>query len=293
MSVDKQEKSYESHLHDLLKKMMYAGIKDLDARSNKLSTRTPMLHEHYDNFIKAKTDESKSAHLEGLFTISTAAKQHLVALLRAVGREIEPCDIPNEADLPTIIKTLYEEHNALSILAKFFEFPAQQLGKTILSFTDETNWLHTQIIGLLPGMKTKLRLIATITEAFDRSLRALAWWLSSAVWFRVEKVVTSEMLLFALYQCNMDLDVLQGIEENVRVVVKKPRAIKKSTVAAAVVSANESVSSNTPTGESASSHAPADVPSTPSSAEAVPGSESANELDKATAAAIADALQQL
>jgi hypothetical protein len=242
------EKSYENHLSNYVRVLIYAGIKDLDDESNILTKFCKLVNETYENVILPKDDPKKVDHPEARFTISSPARQHLALLFSAIKREIGSCDLPNDTNIDGVIAALEDRFDSESVLAKFLKFRFGMPGKTLREYVDPTGWVHSQVVGMLQSdkdsevtarFKGKHHLVATISSAFDEALRALSWWLSTTIWMGVERVISSELFLFALRQSNVSLDVLQGFKENVRVVVKKVRA-KIATSATAVLVAEAS-----------------------------------------------------
>lgn len=232
----KASKAQETHLGTLLNQFMYAVIKDHNNESDRLDPCKSMLYQTYDNLIRAKDDPNKAEGTENRFSIQTEVKQHLAYILRSV-TELSRVALADDAKIADIIQALLDEFQDDSIAAPFLQFGvtySSHFRDTLKNSVDETNWIQAQVIGMLPILKTKLHLVAEITTAIDKSVRAIAWVLGRGVWFGAEKSVSSEMFIYTLSLPSpvmYSLNTLDSISKEIR--PKAARAVKAKTSKAA------------------------------------------------------------
>jgi hypothetical protein len=239
--ISKAAKAQESHLGNLLNQFMYAVIKDHNGESDRLDPFKSMLYQTYDNLMRKKDDPNKADGTENRFSIQTEVKQHLAYILRSCGAEISRVTLAEGTKVEDIISALIEEFQDDSIVAPFLQFGvaySAYFRETLKNSTDDTNWIQAQIIGMMPALKTKLHLVAEITTAVDKSLRAIAWLLGRSVWFGAEKSVSSEMFIYTLAMptSNMySLNTLDSISKEVRPKAPRTKGAKKAVAGAVAV----------------------------------------------------------
>lgn len=249
----------------LLTQFGYAVIKDHNETSDRLDPCKSALYQTYDNLMRKKDDPHKKDGVENRFSIQSEVKQHLAYILRSVGAEISKLELTEDAKTQGIINDLSELYLDDSVAAPFLQLGITyyaQCGKTAKGTVDETNWIQNQIIGMLPGLKTKLHLVAEITTAFDHALRVCAWFMGRSVWFGAEKSISSEVFINILSMptlCTYSLNTLDLISKEVR--PKEARKVKAKEVAAAS-SVDTTSTTDTTAVVTPNSHTAAVVPST-------------------------------
>jgi hypothetical protein len=244
--TEKLVKAQETHLGNLLTQYMYAVIDDHNNTSDRLDKYKSALYQTYVNLMRKKDDPDKIEGAEGRFSVQIEVKQHLAYIFRSVCVEISKVEIAKDSNTLAIIKALTDEFQDDSIAAPYLQLGvsfAHVFGSTLKNSTDESNWIHAQTIGMLPGLKTNLHLVAEIATAVDLSLRAVAWFLGRGVWFGAEKSISSEVFVCAVAQptpCMFSLNILDTLSKEVRA---KPPRVKapKSKEGSATVQDNIAV----------------------------------------------------
>lgn len=232
--TEKAAKAQETHLGNLLNQYIYAAIKDHNAASDRLDKYKSIMYQSYDNLMKKKDDPTKSDGVEGRFSIQTEVRQHCAYILRACS-EIAKVELPKEAKVAAVIEALNDEFQDDSVVAPYLQLGVSYshvFGATLRGTVDETNWIQAQIIGLLPGLKTNLHLVAEITTAFDTSLRVVAWFIGRSVWFGAEKSISSEVFMNVIAQPTphtYSLNTLDALSKEVR--AKPVRTVKSKKAA--------------------------------------------------------------
>lgn len=235
----KTSKAQETNLGELLTKYIYATIADNDRSSERLNKFNPLAHQTYANIVRKKDDPQKMDGVEGRFMIATEPKQHLAFFLRKVGEELEGTVVGggrvelNDADDANIIASkLNDVYDGDSHVGNFINIGtalSAKFGATLKGAVDETMWLQTQIIGLLPRYKTRLHVIANVTGAIDTSLKACAWVIGRMVWFGAETKITSEILVSTLSLYGYPLTPLDEVVHEVREKIVRPKKATKAS----------------------------------------------------------------
>ena len=229
-TVSKLAKSQETHLGNLLTQYIYAVIKDHNSASDRLDPYKSILYQTYENLMRKKDDPQKTECTESRFSIQSEVKQHLAYILRACGQELSKIELAEGTKTEDIITLLIDMFMDDSVVASFLQLGVtyySHCGATLKVSADESNWVQNQIIGMLPGIKTKLHLVAEITTAVDRSLRVCAWFLGRSVWFGAEKSISSEVFINMLAMptvCTYSLNTLDVISKDIRAKVVRTKA---------------------------------------------------------------------
>jgi hypothetical protein len=232
--AEKTTKAQETHLGNILNQHMYAVIKDHNNSSDRLDPCKSVLYQTYDNLIRKKDDPDKADGRESRFSIQTEVKQHLAHIFRSCGSEISKVVLAKDAKVADIITSLTEEFQDDSVAAPFLQLGityAHCFGETLKNSVDESNWIHAQVTGMLPHLKTNLQLIAEIATGIDQSVRALAWFLGRSVWLGAEKSISSETFVYALSLptvCMYSLNTLDTISKDVRAKAPRPKGVSKT-----------------------------------------------------------------
>lgn len=234
---EKTAKAQETHLGNILNQHMYAVIKDHNNGSDRLDPFKSVLYQTYDNLMRKKDDPNKAEGTENRFSIQTEVKQHLAHIFRSCGQEISKVVLTKDAKIVDIINALTDEFQDDSVVAPFLQLGityVQYFGETLKNSVDESNWIHAQVTGMLPQLKTNLQLIAEIATGIDQSVRALAWFLGRSVWLGAEKSISSETFIYALALptvCMYSLNTLDTISKEVRAKAPRPKGVGKSKAA--------------------------------------------------------------
>ena len=242
--TEKTTKAHETHMGNLLTQYTYASIKDHNSASDRLDKYKPIVYQSYDNLMKKKDDPTKSDGVESRFSFQTEVRQHCAYILRSCGTEIARVEVPKDSKIAAVISALTDEFQDDSVAAPYLQLGvtySKYFGATLRGTVDETNWIHAQVIGMLPGLKTNLHLVAEIATAIDNSLRAIAWFLGRGVWFGAEKSISSEVFMNVLAmptEFTYSLNTLDALSKEIRAKPVRTTKSKKSADAPATVDAS-------------------------------------------------------
>jgi len=207
--MDKHKKSVDKKLGEIVKLMVYAGLKDLQVFS---SREQDAALDHYDNVVLDSKDEEKEK-LKAVVSIRTEAKSLLRFFLVKIA-DLKDLEINDDDDILSIIDNndgVVEDESYISKFLLIGTYPID-LGNTLSTFTDKTNWIQQQIIGLMPAYKNRLHVIATITEGFIKSLKVLSSVCSNQIWFVEHKTVSEKLILGILGSLNLPVQMLEVIQ---------------------------------------------------------------------------------
>jgi hypothetical protein len=227
--ASKQIKALEKKVGDYMTKCVYSALKDVETSTDRESPfadevrdDVTVKYQTYDNLCKAKDDETRFEAKAKPFTFSTEAKQHSVALLLKM-IECGECEIKEDQTIEDIIDSLEEGYSA-NIFTVGVKTPCD-MGPTLTDCSDDTNYIHQQIVGLLPMYKNDLHVIATITEALMRTYKVLAWNLAMGIWYGTVRAVNNKVYTALLASCGIPLEYCNELYDNVRVVVRKAKVV--------------------------------------------------------------------
>lgn len=219
-------KVIESHLNEIIVKMTYAALQDIDEASEE-GKIDPCAVQTYANLCKDKKERCDG--LKSRVVISDPARQFLAAML---AKMVEEANISNlsDGDTPAIIRAKVIEANTESYTDFMFgvaEVIKPRFGRTLSTAADATNWIEGNVALRLHKLSAQRVALATVAAEFSNFIKSLAWLIAQMLQYN-PTTISENWFLGLLAQQNMDVlmrDILRSVLRPKA--AAKPRAPKK------------------------------------------------------------------